>query len=182
MSQVLSGPASRVTAEAAVAVAWAIETPPGALTVLHDLPWPMRDPESLRGVGLLVESRLSGESAERLRADHARLFTGAGRRAPTGVPAAAAAPLTRLYEQVTAAGVALPDGAGVTQALRGYAALLAEELPAEAVRWRRRLLHDHLLTWGTRCLTRLQLGAQTFYYQGVATVGLGLLRWADAQH
>lgn len=199
--QVLSGRAG--VDRAATTVARVLGAPPGPelLAVLPDLPWPMHDAEALRGVALLGEARLAGEHTDRLRLDHARLFTGTPVRRPgaqafgrapaasapirppvaaPGVPADAAPALDRLLGQAAAAGL-LPDGwtADVAGTLRAYAALTgAPPDHPDAPRWRAELVNEHLLTWGAQCLTRVQLGAQTFCYQGVGILGLGVVRLA----
>lgn len=182
--QVLRRTLSRAVAEAAAAVARVVERPPTpeTLAAVHAVRWPVHDAESLRGLGLLEESRCSAEAAERLAADHARLFVGRpGRRpvAPADAPPETERSLRRLREEVAAAGIALPDASApaAAQVLGTYAALLTAEVAArDAARWRRELVEDHLLTWVARCLSRVQLGAQTFLYQGVAVLGLALLR------
>ncbi|MCM3660979.1 hypothetical protein M3148_08245 [Georgenia satyanarayanai] len=172
--QVLGSP--RAVETAVSAVARALGSPP-SLGALHVVSWPVHDAESLRGAALLAESRLSAESPERVRADHRRLFVGDAHRpavAPTAPPPAVAPSLAALLAHVP--GAAQPGTGGLVAALDAYAALLAD--PRADTATRRALVHEHLLTWGTRCLSRVQLGAQTFCYQGVATVGLGLLRHA----
>lgn len=202
MSQQVLGGRARV-GRAATTLARLVEGPPdlALLAALQDLPWPMHDAEALRGVALLEESRLAGELPERLRLDHARLFTGSlgrvalatGRApgsppsadghtrppvAPAGVPADAEQALHRLLGQVADAGLLpggwTPDLPGV---LRAHAALAGTD-DGEAARWGDELVREHLLTWGARCLTRVQLGAQTFCYQGAAILGLGVVRLA----
>ncbi|WP_324652591.1 hypothetical protein [Georgenia sp. H159] len=204
--QVLSGRAR--VGRAATTLAQLVEGPPDPAlhAALPDLPWPIHDAEALRGVALLEESRLAGEHPDRLRLDHARLFRGVhdwspvGTRgtpgrppsaappsrppvAPTGVPADAERALRRLLGQVAGAGLLpggwTPDLPGV---LRAHAALAAVPAAGDAARWHGELVSEHLLTWGARCLTRVQLGAQTFCYQGAAIVGLGVLRLAADPH
>lgn len=174
--QVLGSP--RAVGEAVTALARAIGSPgPPSFADLHGVPWPVHDAESLRGAALLEESRLSAESPERLLADHHRLFVGDPHRppvAPTAAPAHAVPALAALLGRVGIAGP--PD---LVAALHAYAALLGTPAGHEAAR--HELVHEHLLTWGTRCLSRVQLGAQTFCFQGVATLGLGLLRSAAAE-
>lgn len=196
MSQQLLGDVTAydagTVAAAVESVARSVAAPPslGVVAATCAACWPMRDPESLRGAALLAESQLAGERLERLLADYSRLFVGStARPAITSplAPVAAEPALTRLREEVTGAAVLLPSdpgrpALGLAQALQTFAAVLAaEETHAEAARWRRQLVEEHLLTWGARSLSRAQLGAQTFYYQGVAALGLGLLRWAAAQ-
>ncbi|QDB78530.1 hypothetical protein FHE66_13480 [Georgenia sp. 311] len=184
--QVLCGPTSHAVAEAAGAIACVVATPPTVVAVerLHDTAWPMADAESLRGVALLEESRLSAECVDRIGRDHTRLFVGVPQRcavAPTHAPDAAAPALARLRFEIVRAEVLLPAATGVdlSDALHALAALLTGPVSHVTLRWRHELLDEHLLTWGTRCLTRTQLGAQTFFFQGVATLGLGLLRRAS---
>ncbi|WP_152193161.1 hypothetical protein [Georgenia satyanarayanai] len=173
--QVLGSP--RAVGAAVVAVARAIDSPgPRAFAQLHAVTWPVRDPESLRGAALLAESRLSAEQPARLLADHHRLFVGDARRppvAPTAPPALAEPALATLLGR---AGV--PGPPRLPAALRAYVALLEVAPGQELVAARRELADEHLLTWVARCLSRAQLGAQTFCYQGVATLGLGLVRHA----
>lgn len=143
------------------------------------VPTLLTDAESRRGAALLAESRLAAESATRLDRDRDRLLHGGPARgpiAPIAAPPAAATELARLREALVAAGIADPGpAADLVDALDLLAAL--DERPSrQAARWRQQLVTDHLLTWGARGLSRMQLGAQTFFYQGVAAMGLGLLR------
>jgi len=184
--QVLSGPTSHAVAEAAGAIACVVAAPPTVVAVerLHETSWPMADAESMRGVALLAESRLSAECVDRLGRDHARLFIGVAEHpaiAPTEAPEGASAALARLRFEIVRAELLLPDATGVDlcDALHALAVLLTGPVSDVTLRWRHELLDEHLLTWGTRCLTRTQLGAQTFFFQGVATLGLGLLRRAS---
>ncbi len=186
MGQVLSRPLAGEVAGALDAVARTIAVPPdrAALAVLHATGWPVRDAESLRGAALIEEAWLSGERPERLAADHTRLFhDGPGRRAvaPTAVPGSAAPALSRLRAEMAAAGL-LPTAEpapGLVTALGMLSAVLTAppHLSAPAAQWRRTLGKEHL-PWCAGALTRVQLGAQTFCYQGVGVLGLGLLRWA----
>lgn len=174
--QVLGSP--RTLGGAVAAVARAIGAP-GAQTwvELHTVCWPLHDAESLRGAALLAESLLSAERPERLLTDHHRLFVGGPDRpplAPTTPPAAAAGALALLLDRAGGPGLQ-PDLSG---ALHAYAVLLTAPPGGTDPGARSELVHEHLLTWGTRCLSRAQLGAQTFAFQGVATLGLGLLRHA----
>lgn len=150
-------------------------------TPLAEVPTLLTDAESLRGTALLAESRLSAENVERLDRDRDRLFHGGSLRgpiAPMAAPPAAAAALARLREELVSAGIADPGpAADLVDALDLLAALGQGPSPCPRVaQWRHELLTEHLLTWGTRALSRMQLGAQSFFYQGVATLGLGLLR------
>lgn len=184
MGQVLSRPLAGEVAGALDAVARTIAVPPdrAALAVLHATGWPVRDAESLRGAALLEEAWLSGERPERLAADHARLFhDGPGRRAvaPTEAPGAAAPALSQLRAEMAAAGLlpAAEPAPCLVTALGMISAVLTAppHLTAPAERWRRALGQEHL-PWCAGALTRVQLGAQTFCYQGVGVLGLGLLR------
>lgn len=177
---------SRAVGQAAAALAHALAAPEG-VAQLHAVCWPAGDPESLRGAALLGESRLSAEPLDRLRRDHHRLFVGGTDRgpiAPPDVPAGAAPSLARLRREVTRTGLRVPvaGATAVAEVLLTWADLLTApaEHEAQAARVRAELLEEHLLTWGVRCLSRAQLGAQTFLYQGVATLGLGILRHAAA--
>lgn len=178
--QVLGSP--RAVGEAVSAVARALGSPgPRSFADLHAVAWPGHDTESLRGAALLAESRLSAESLDRLLADHHRLVVGDARRppvAPTAPPATAVRSLAALLARVP--GAPAPGTVDLVGALDAYAALLALPPARRDADISRELVHEHLLTWGTRCLSRAQLGAQTFCYQGVATLGLGLLRRAAA--
>lgn len=179
MTQQVLG-SSRAVGEAVSAVARAIGSlGAGSLAGLHAVSWPVHDAESLRGAALLAESRFSAERPERLLADHHRLFVGDAHRppvAPTSPPADVVPALAALLARVP--GAPAPQVPDLTGALDAYAVLLAADPAPAHADARRELLHEHLLTWGTRCLTRVQLGAQTFCYQGVGTLGLGLLRHA----
>lgn len=184
--QVLSS--SRAVGQVATTLARALTAPEaGTVAELHSVCWPVQDLEAQRGVALLGESRLSAEPLARLRRDHHRLFVGGTDRgpiAPPGVPAAAASSLARLRWETTRAGLRVPAGrsTAVAEVLRTWGDLLAAppEQEEQAARIRAELLEEHLLTWGVRCFSRAQLGAQTFLYQGVATLGLGVLRHAAA--
>ncbi|PYF99330.1 chaperone TorD involved in molybdoenzyme TorA maturation [Georgenia satyanarayanai] len=168
---------SRAVGEAVAAVARAVGTPgPRSFADLHTVSWPVHDAESLRGAALLAESRLSAERPERLLVDHHRLFVGDAHRPPVAPPAPPATSGHALAGLLGRVGIAGPPD--LAAALHAYAVLL--EAPHEHGAARHELVHDHLLTWGTRCLSRAQLGAQSFCYQGVATLGLGLLRYAAA--
>lgn len=150
-------------------------------TPLAEVPTLLTDAESLRGTALLAESHLSAESVERLDRDRDRLFHGGSLRgpiAPLAAPPGAAAELARLREALVAAGIADPGpAADLVDALDLLAALGQSPSPCPQVaQWRHELLTEHLLSWGARALSRMQLGAQSFFYQGVATLGLGLLR------
>lgn len=183
--RVLSGPTSHAVGEAVVAISSAVAAAPdhALLARLHETPWPVADAESLRGIALLEESQLSAEALERLHRDHERLFVGRPERGPVAsaaAPATAESSLARLRFELAQAGLSLPSptGADLADALHALAVLLTAP-PCDAVlRRRHELLDEHLLTWGARCLSRVQLGAQTFCYQGVATLGLGMLRRA----
>lgn len=188
--QLLGGPVRQPSAVVrAVPVLALAVAPPGPQTVATvgaaAGTWALRDGESLRGAALVAESQIAGEDLARLGDEHARLLTG-GSRAPQAAPSARSS-LRRLLDEVTAAGVVLPDGArpDLAGALWLLAALddvldgAAAPVPAAALlRWREELLTEHLLAWGVVCLSRVQLGAQTYFYQGVAALGLGLLRHA----
>ncbi|HLT85421.1 MAG TPA: hypothetical protein VKZ83_14400 [Phototrophicaceae bacterium] len=147
----------------------------------------MTDAESLRGVALLAESRLSGETLGRIVADHRRLFVGTAQRGPVAcakAPATAAPSFARLRGDLVRAGALEPSvaAADLGDGLSALAVLLAVDTEVTR-RLREALLGEHLLAWGASCLSRVQLGAQTFLYQGVATLGLGLLRHAgDGDH
>lgn len=140
------------------------------------------DAESRRGEALLEESALAAESPARLARDRQRLFVGGDGRLPTAplaAPAESATALAQLGEEMRCGGELVPERpADLVDVLRLYAALgpARPDEPSAPAEWRQRLVQEHLLTWGARCLTRMQLGAQTFYYQGVAALGLGLLR------
>lgn len=161
--------------------------------------WPLTDAESRRGTGLLVESALAGESPERLQRDHDRLFVSrvhavvAGHAvristpvasplagdllspAPAGVAAVAA--LRAAYAELGLPASPQPDHLAVV--LDALAHLLRTTTPPPVTaRLRRELVEDHLHRWGTCCLGRMQRGAQTFYYQGVAALGLATVRAA----
>lgn len=172
-------------AAAAVAVARVVADPPDVPAEVRDALRPGDDAESRRGAGLLEESSASAEPLTRLAADHRRLFVGGPGHRPVAsptAPAEAAPALRRLRAEVVAAGVALPETPmpDLAQALMTCAALLTTDAapPTEVERWYRELVDEHLLTWGARCLSRAQLGAQTFFYQGTAVLGLALLRSA----
>ncbi len=170
--------------DAALAIAQVLEVPPSPATIaaLDARDWPMRDPESLRGAALIAESRMSGERPGQLAVDFERLFRGAADRppiAPVSAPAAAEPGLRRLLTALTGR-PGDPDLPGALRALAA-ASVAGADLPRRHHRCAE-LVEDHLLTWGARCLTRLQLGARTFCYQGAGALGLGLLRLAAAEH
>lgn len=140
------------------------------------------DAESRRGCALLEESRLSAEAPARLARDKGRLLLGEGGRgpiAPLAAPPPSADALARLRVAMAAGGLVVPgQGGDLVDVLRLLAVLgpARRDEPQRHALWRDVLVHEHLLTWGARCLSRMQLGAQTFFYQGVASLGLGLLR------
>lgn len=159
--------------------------------------WPLTDAESLRGTGLLGESALAGESPERLRRDHDRLFVSRvtsvvpGRPiristplasplagdllSPASAAATAVAQLRHLYAELGLPPSAQPDHIAVV--LGTLPPLLGPTPdPARADRLRQRLVEDHLRHWVNSCLSRIQRGAQTFYYQGVGVLGLAAVR------
>lgn len=144
-----------------------------------EVPNLLADAESRRGAALLAESRLAGESVPRLDRDRDRLLHGTPSRgpiAPITAPPDAATALAHLRDQLVAAGIAGPGpAADLLDALDLLAVLEGRPSP-QAARWHQELVTEHLLTWGARSLSRMQLGAQTFFYQGVAAIGLGLLR------
>ncbi|UNX54006.1 molecular chaperone TorD family protein [Georgenia sp. TF02-10] len=175
----------------------------GALVRLRE-PGPLRawplllDEDCARGAALLAESGLAGETARDVRTDYHRLFRGPGPvyappRESAHLPADERSPVTTAVRRayvasgLPAARLPVPeDHIGAELNLlarlcaRGLAALtaaddaaLAGTLAAHAA-----FLQEHLLRWAPRCLTLAANGSRTYFYQGVAALGLGTLRCA----
>ena len=164
--------------------------------------WPLQeDPHSHRGLDLLRESVLAGENEGDVRRDYNRLFFGPG---PMIAPPYESVHLSEdhlVFEmqtmQVRAAyaqfGLAAPrlnqepdDHIGLEMGFLG--ALCVRAMDAIDARDDAELgrllagvqsfLELHLLVWGQRCLTLAANESQTFFYQGVASLGVGALHSA----
>jgi TorA maturation chaperone TorD len=166
--------------------------------------WPLpQDPDCRRGVALLAESATARETEAKLRRDYNRLFIGPERLKAPPYESVHRSPDHLVFDretlEVRAAyaqfGLAAPrlnqepdDHIGLelgflaALCVRGLDALeadddreLARVLDAVAA-----FLRDHLLVWGPRCLTQAANASATYFYQGVAALGLGTLARARA--
>nr|KEP22772.1 hypothetical protein DA06_16345 [Georgenia sp. SUBG003] len=166
--------------------------------------WPLPDhPDSRRGLSLLAESAAAGEDETLVRRDYNRLFRGPERMKAPPYESVHRSQERLLFEretmQVRAAyaefGLVAPrlntepdDHIGLelgfvaTLAVRGMDAIEAGD-DVELARVLRGLvafLDEHLLAWAPHCLTQAAGGSATFFYQGVAALGLGTLEQARA--
>lgn len=197
-------------AAATTALSQLILAPPEeeALVRVRDLAitdgWPVSgDPECERGVGLLAESATAAEDAERVRRDYNRLFFGPEKMKAPPYESVHRSQEGLVFEketmEVRAAyaefGLAAPRlnkepddhlglelnfvamlcVRGLDAASRGDDAELARLLDGTA-----RFLDEHLLVWGPTCLMQAANCSTTFFYQGVAALGLGTLARARA--
>ncbi|GAA1644029.1 TorD/DmsD family molecular chaperone [Georgenia ruanii] len=161
--------------------------------------WPLPDvPECLRGVALLSESAAAREAEATVRRDYNRLFVGPERLKAPPYESVHRSPDHLVFDretlQVRAAyaqfGLAAPrlnqepdDHIGLelgflaTLCVRGLDALEADD-DGELARVLGALvafLRDHVLLWAPRCLTQVAEGSATYFFQGVAALGLGTL-------
>ncbi|MFC4555993.1 TorD/DmsD family molecular chaperone [Georgenia faecalis] len=189
--RVLTGraPARRPTASALVTLARVLADRPDdallAATCEARETWPVRgDAESRRGLALLGESEIAQESADRVGADYDRLFAGPDALAPLRTrdlrraSDAAEAPvppeaLALLHLPVTGPADHL---AVMLATLAALPTAGADDDGDTLLVVRAERVRRDLLTWGPRCFTRAQNGSKTYFYQGVAALGLGLLR------
>jgi TorA maturation chaperone TorD len=166
--------------------------------------WPVDgDPECERGLGLLAESATANEDAARVKADYNRLFFGPEKMKAPPYESVHRSQEGLVFEQETMEvraayaefGLAAPrlnkepdDHLGLELnfvamlCVRGLDALeraddaeLARILDGTA-----RFLDEHLLQWGPTCLMQAANCSTTFFYQGVAALGLGTLARARA--
>lgn len=168
------------------------------------LDWPLQDsPDGRRGVGLLRESSLAGEGEGAVRRDYNRLFFGPGPVIAPPYESVYRSQEHLVFElqtmQVRAAyarfGLAAPrlnkepdDHIGLEMGFLGALCVWAMDAfdagdDAELGRLLvgvQSFLELHLLVWGRRCLTLAANGSQTFFYQGVAVLGVGALQSARA--
>ena len=161
--------------------------------------WPLPDePECRRGVALLGESAAAREAEAKIRRDYNRLFVGPERLKAPPYESVHRSPDHLVFDretlEVRAAyaqfGLAAPrlnqepdDHIGLelgflaTLCVRGLDALESDD-DGELTRVLDALaafLRDHVLLWAPRCLTQVAEGSATYFYQGVAALGLGTL-------
>lgn len=166
--------------------------------------WPLlRDADCRRGTALLMESATAGEGEALLRRDYNRLFFGPERMKAPPYESVHRSDEHLLFEPVTmevrasyaAFGLAAPrlnkepdDHIGLelgflaTLCVRALDALDTGD-DAELARLVDGVvtfLGEHLLAWGPECLTQAAGASTTFFYQGVAALGLGTLACARA--
>jgi len=165
--------------------------------LLRDWPLPGHA-DCRRGVALLAESGAADEDEARVRRDYTRLFRGPGPMKAPPYESVHRSEDRLLFEaetmQVRAAyaefGLVAPrlnsepdDHVGLelsfvaTLAVRGLDALEAgdDRALAQILRALVAFLDEHLLAWAPRCLTQAANASTTFFYQGVAALGLGTL-------
>lgn len=164
--------------------------------------WPFDDADSARGVSLLAESRIAREHADAVRSDYNRLFFGPDRMIAPPYESVHRSDERLVFEretlQVRAAyaefGLAAPrlnrepdDHLGLeldflaTLCVRAMDALDAgdEATLGHVLDGVARFLAEHLLVWGPTVLSQAAAGARTYFYQGVAAMGLGCLAQAE---
>ncbi|WP_211489935.1 TorD/DmsD family molecular chaperone [Georgenia thermotolerans] len=159
--------------------------------------WPLPDhPECRRGVALLGESATAREAEAKIRTDYNRLFVGPERLKAPPYESVHRSPDHLVFDretlEVRAAyaqfGLAAPrlnqepdDHIGLelgflaTLCVLGLDAIEADD-DGELARVLDALvafLRDHVLRWASRCLTQVADGSATYFYQGVAALGLG---------
>ncbi|MFD1507400.1 molecular chaperone TorD family protein [Georgenia yuyongxinii] len=165
--------------------------------------WPIEDVDCQRGTALLAESVGAREDVGRIRRDYNRLFFGPEKMKAPPYESVHRSDEHLLFEretmQVRAAyatfGLAAPrlnrepdDHIALelefvgTLCVRGLDALETgdEAELALVVRGICAFLDEHLLAWAPRCLTQAANASTTFFYQGVAALGLGTLTRARA--
>lgn len=164
--------------------------------------WPLADdPDCARGVGLLRQSAEAAEDEALVRRDYNRLFYGPGPMLAPPYESVHRSDEHLVFEletmQVRAAyaefDLAAPrlnkepdDHLGLELGFLGtlcVRAMDAIDAGDDAELFRvltgvQEFLDAHLLEWGPQCLTQAAEGATTFFYQGVAALGLGTLRCA----
>ncbi|PFG40663.1 Tat proofreading chaperone TorD [Georgenia soli] len=164
--------------------------------------WPLPGhPDCRRGTALLAESATAGEDESQVRRDYNRLFRGPERMKAPPYESVHRSREHLVFEQETMQvraayaefGLAAPrlgaepdDHLGLelsfvaTLAVRGMDAMEAgDDLElARVLRGLVAFLDEHLLAWAPRCLTQAAGGSTTFFYQGVAALGLGTLALA----
>lgn len=164
--------------------------------------WPLPGhPDCRRGTALLAESATAREDESVVRRDYSRLFRGPERMKAPPYESVHRSRDRLVFEQETMQvraayaefGLAAPrlgaepdDHIGLelsflaTLAVRGMDALEAgDDLElARVLRGLVTFLDEHLLAWGPRCLAQAADGSRTFFYQGVAALGLGTLELA----
>lgn len=166
--------------------------------------WPLlMDADCRRGTALLAESAVAGEKQDVVHRDYNRLFVGPERMKAPPYESVHRSEEHLLFEAETmevraayaAFGLAAPrlnkepdDHIGLELS---FAAALCERA-MDALESRRddqlrrllggliSFLADHLLVWAPRCLTQAANASTTFFYQGVAALGLGTLTSARA--
>ncbi|WP_127131778.1 molecular chaperone [Georgenia sp. SYP-B2076] len=166
--------------------------------------WPLpQDPDCRRGLALLAESATAGEDTALVRRDYNRLFFGPERMKAPPYESVHRSEEHLLFEAVTmevrasyaAFGLVAPrlhrepdDHIGLE--LGFVAALCVRALDAldagddgeldRLLDGIMTFLREHLLAWAPACLTQAAGASTTFFYQGVAALGLGTLACARA--
>jgi putative dimethyl sulfoxide reductase chaperone len=165
--------------------------------------WPLqRDAHTARGLELVAGSLADREGVESLERDYERLFVGPG---PLLAPPYESVHLTNdrlLFDAPTFAvravyrthGLSAPqlnrepdDHLGLELAFLAHLCLgtldaleLGDTRAVHALlHAQRAFLDDHLLRWGSNCLSAVAHHAETAFYRGVAELGLGLLAQSD---
>ena len=165
--------------------------------------WPLpEDPDCRRGVELLGESAAAGEDEALVRRDYNRLFYGPGPMLAPPYESVHRSDEGLVFDQETMQvraayaefQLAAPrlnrepdDHLGLEFGFLGELCVRAmDAVDANDDGSLTRLLvgvqdflDAHLLVWGPQCLTQAADGAQTFFYQGVAALGIGTLRQAQ---
>jgi TorA maturation chaperone TorD len=166
--------------------------------------WPLlAEPDCRRGTALLAESATAGEDEPAVRRDYNRLFVGPERMKAPPYESVHVAEDGLVFGRETMLvraayaefGLSAPNrdrepddhlglelGFLATLAVRGLDALERAD-DAELGRVLHGLaefLDEHLLRWGPACLTQAANASTTFFYQGVAALGLGTLARARA--
>ena len=161
--------------------------------------WPMpRDPDTARGIELLIASLAAKETVEALGHDYECLLTGPGSMLPPpfesvhrsldrllfdGTTFEVRAEYRRLGLQAPNFNREPDDHIGLEFS---FLALVCEHaleaieskdpvLVNKALETQRRFLAEHLLAWGGECLGLLEANAKTAFYKGVGALGLGVL-------
>ena len=166
--------------------------------------WPMpRDPDTARGIKLLVASLTSEETVEALRHDYECLLTGPGSTLPPPFESVYCSldrllfdgPTFEVRAEYRRLGLQAPnfnrepdDHIGLEFSFlalvcdRALDGIESENLVAidEALEIQRRFLATHLLAWAGECLALLEANAKTSFYKGVGALGLGVLVQAAA--
>lgn len=165
--------------------------------------WPLpEDPDCARGVELLRESGAAGEDEKLVRRDYNRLFYGPGPMLAPPYESVHRSDEGLVFEQETIQvraayaefqlaaprlnkepddHLALELGFLGELCVRAMDAVDADDDLAltRLLVGVQDFLDAHLLVWGPQCLTQAADGAQTFFYRGIAALGIGTLRQAQ---